>query len=206
MVLHYPNGRAYHQSVSDKMQPKRQHENSDIVFGNRGMSLEEELNQSNTYYLQKDIAVIHKKPVPIQIVQVSYPKRSAAVIKEAYFKQSSTTDYNGVYKGYYLDFEAKETRSKTSFPLSNFHEHQVNHMKACTRQGGICFTIIKFSVTQQLFLLPAAILFEYWDNQSKTKGRKSIEKKVIADFGYAINYHVQPLIPYLTYVDKLINK
>ncbi|KRM97497.1 Holliday junction-specific endonuclease [Liquorilactobacillus aquaticus DSM 21051] len=184
------------------MLPRRKH--PDVIFGNRGMSLEEEINQSNTYYLQNEIAVIHKKPVPIQIVQVSYPKRSAAVIKEAYFKQSSTTDYNGVYKGCYLDFEAKETKNKNSFPLSNFHEHQVEHMKACTRQGGICFAIIKFSVTQQLFLLPAAILFDYWDNQ--TKGRKSIEKKVIASSGYAINYHVQPLIPYLKYVDKLINK
>ncbi|WP_057735539.1 Holliday junction resolvase RecU [Liquorilactobacillus uvarum] len=201
MVLHYPNGQTYHQSSSKRL-PHREH--SDIIFGNRGMSLEEEINQSNAYYLQKEIAVIHKKPVPIQIVQVSYPKRSAAVIKEAYFKQSSTTDYNGVYKGYYLDFEAKETKNKKSFPLSNFHEHQIKHMKACTRQGGICFTIIKFSVTQQLFLLPAATLFNYWDNQAK--GRKSIEKKVIASFGYAINYHVQPLIPYLTYVDKLINK
>lgn len=152
--------------------------------------------------MQQQVAVIHKKPVPIQIVQVDYPRRSAAVIKEAYFKQASTTDYNGVYHGYYLDFEAKETRNKTSFPLNNFHEHQINHMKACVRQAGICFTIIKFSITQELFLLPAATLFEYWDQQ--THGRKSIPKKIIADSGFAIAYQFQPLIPYLTCVDKLI--
>ncbi|KRL01542.1 Holliday junction resolvase RecU [Liquorilactobacillus capillatus] len=204
MVIHYPNGQTYHQPAANSSHLKTKREHPNVIFGNRGMSLEDELNQSNIYYLQKEIAVIHKKPVPIQIVQVSYPKRSAAVIKEAYFKQSSTTDYNGVYKGHYLDFEAKETKNKTSFPLSNFHEHQVKHMKACVRQGGICFTIIKFSATQQLFLLPAAILFDYWDNQAN--GRKSIEKKVIVKHGYAINYHVQPLIPYLDYVDKLINK
>ncbi|MSE06655.1 Holliday junction resolvase RecU, partial [Lactobacillus salivarius] len=113
----------------------------------------------NQYYLSQGIAVIHKKPIPIQIVSVDYPKRSAAVIKEAYFKQASTTDYNGVYKGKYLDFEAKETTNISSFPLRNFHAHQVEHMRACQKQGGICFTIVKFTKTNELFILPADLLF-----------------------------------------------
>ena len=51
------------------------------------------------------------------------------MINEAYFRTPSTTDYNGVYNGYYIDFEAKETKNKTSFPLNNIHAHQVEHMK-----------------------------------------------------------------------------
>ena len=90
------------------------------TYGKRGMTLEEDLNETNQYYLDQGIAVIHKKPTPIQIVNVDYPKRSAAVIKEAYFKQASTTDFNGVYKGRYIDFEAKETKQTTSFPLKTF--------------------------------------------------------------------------------------
>ena len=62
-------------------------------------------------------------------MNVHYPKRSKAVINEAYFRTPSTTDYNGVYNGYYIDFEAKETKNKTSFPLNNIHSHQVEHMK-----------------------------------------------------------------------------
>src|SRR5699024_7222639 len=87
---------------------------------NRGMSLEEDINITNQYYLDHQIGVIHKKPTPIQIVNVHYPKRSAAVITEGYFQKSSTTDYNGIYKGKHIDFEVKETKNKTLFPYRTF--------------------------------------------------------------------------------------
>ena len=99
MVFHYPNGRKFISvQKTDKAESgKKLHTN--INYGKRGMTLEADLNETNEYYLNNNIAVIHKKPTPVQIVDVHYPKRSAAVIKEAYFKQASTTDYNGVDKG-----------------------------------------------------------------------------------------------------------
>mgnify|MGYP002511387950 CR=1 FL=1 len=39
---------------------------------NRGMNLENDLNDSNTYYLNSNIAVIYKKPTPITINKVDY--------------------------------------------------------------------------------------------------------------------------------------
>ena len=95
---------------------------------NRGMNLENDLNDSNNYYIVNDIAVIYKKPTPITINKVDYKSRVDAVIKEAHFKIPSTTDYNGIYKGMYIDFEAKETKSTTSFPLSNIHSHQIEDL------------------------------------------------------------------------------
>ena len=85
------------------------------------------------------------------MVKVNYPSRSAAVITEAYFRTPSTTDYNGVWNGHYIDFEAKETKSKTSFPLQNIHEHQMIHMKNVTKQKGIAFVIVKFSTLEPIF-------------------------------------------------------
>ncbi|MCR1900762.1 Holliday junction resolvase RecU [Ligilactobacillus apodemi] len=200
MAIHYPNGKSYLKKIGSSNTKRTKN----IVYGKRGMSLEDEINESNKYYLESGIAVIHKKPTPVQIVDVFYPKRSAAVIKKAYFKQASTTDYNGVYQGKYIDFEAKETKNKTSFPLSNFHEHQINHMKACCKQDGVCFTIVKFVADAQIFLMPSETLFYYWDRQNN--GRKSIPKEVIAQDGFEIAYELQPRIPYLKYVDRLINK
>ena len=79
------------------------------------MSFEKMINATNDYYLSHGLAVIHKKPTPIQIVRVDYPQRSRAKIVEAYFRQASTTDYSGVYDGYYIDFEARKPGKNMRF-------------------------------------------------------------------------------------------
>lgn len=168
------------------------------------MTLEKEINLTNKQYLNDNIAVIHKKPTPIQVVKVDYPRRAAAKITEAYYRSSSTTDYNGVYKGYYLDFEAKETKNKKSFPLNNFHEHQINHMRQSCDHGGICFTIVRFSSLDEIYLVTSDFLFKWWDQQFEDKGRKSIPLSAIKEECPLIQYGFNPRIPYLTIVDQLI--
>ncbi len=200
MSIRYPNGKTYTPVNKDRPQPKRQ-QNSSISYGNRGMSLEEDINSSNEYYLAKGIAVIHKKPTPLQIVKVDYPKRSAAVIREAYFQQASTTDYNGVFQGRYIDFEAKETKNKTSFPLKNFHKHQIDHMRQVLLQDGICFALLRFSLVDEVYLLDAKHLCSFWEAQEKA--RKSIPKKEIESLGHRIPIGLYPRIDYLTIVKTI---
>ena len=118
-MVNYPNGRsrAYStvpkkkKSLTELSVTKKSTSKTKgmVAFGKRGMNFEAEINATNEYYLSRGLAVIHKKPTPIQIVKVDYPQRSRAKITEAYFRQASTTDYSGVYKGHYIDFEAKET-------------------------------------------------------------------------------------------------
>lgn len=197
MKLHYPNGK--------KFVPNQQNQNNQLKkqsYSNRGMTLEEDLNVTNQYYLELGIAVIHKKPTPVQIVKVDYPKRSAAVIKEAYFKQASTTDYNGVYRGKYIDFEAKETKFTTSFPLNNFHEHQIKHMHSICNQKGICFVIIRFSSTDEIFFLEAEKLFMFWERMNNG-GRKSISKDELEQHAHALALGFQPRIDYIKIIDHL---
>jgi recombination protein U len=197
MALKYPGGKEYRGNGPSAVRPP-----AAAGYANRGMTLEDDLNATNEYYREHGIAVIHKKPTPVQIVRVDYPKRSAAVIKEAYFRQASTTDYNGVYRGKYIDFEAKETKNKTAFPLKNFHAHQIRHMEQVMAHGGICFAILRFSVLNETYLLDASHLIARW-NEQEAGGRKSIPKREIEQYGHYIPLGYQPRIDYISVVEKV---
>ncbi len=184
--MHYPAG-------INKAQKK------DINYGNRGMTLENDLNETNNYYLIHDIAVIYKKPTPITINKVDYKSRNDAVIREARFKIPSTTDYNGIYKGRYVDFEAKETRSKTSFPLSNIHEHQITHLKKVFLHGGIAFIIVRFICFNETYYLNVTDLLFFLDNNS----RKSIPYSFFKEKGHLILDKYNPRVDYIAVIDKL---
>lgn len=190
-MVNYPN--------QIKRSPQKNNQQPKTTFANRGMSFETAINATNDYYLSRGRAVIHKKPTPIQIVKVDYPKRSRAKIVEAYFRQASTTDYSGVYRGRYLDFEAKETQQKTAFPLKNFHPHQIEHMARVIDQGGISFVLLHFSQLQLTFLLPAKHLIACYQTPD---GGKSIPLDYIKKFGFAIPHGAFPQIPYLDVIDK----
>ncbi|HEL2737936.1 TPA: Holliday junction resolvase RecU [Streptococcus suis] len=172
---------------------------SHVNFANRGMSFEMAINDSNLYYLTHGKAVIHKKPTPVQIVRVDYPKRSRAKITEAYFRQASTTDYSGVFKGHYIDFEAKETRQKTSMPMKNFHAHQVEHMRQVIEHGGICFVLLHFSTLKETFLLPAIHLISFYQVD---QGSKSMPLSYIKENGFALKMGGFPSLPYLEIVEN----
>ena len=188
--MNYPNGKPYSKNKSsDGRKPSPF--SSNIEYGGRGMSLEKDIEQSNTFYLKSGIAVIHKKPTPVQIVNVHYPKRSKAVINEAYFRTPSTTDYNGVYNGYYIDFEAKETKNKTSFPLNNIHAHQVEHMKNTYLQKGIVFLMIRFKTLDEVYILPYSKFEFFWERYTQ-EIKKSITVEEIRKNGYHIPYQYQP--------------
>lgn len=200
MNFNYPNGKRYEPKEQQPGSKTKNMKNSS--YSNRGMTLEEDLNETNEFYRARKIAVIHKKPTPVQIVQVDYPSRSAAVIREAYFKIASTTDYNGVYKGKYIDFEAKETQNPTSFPLKNFHQHQIQHMEEVIEHGGICFVILRFTKFEQVYLLEAKHLLMYWERMM-SGGRKSITKDEIEEKGHRIPLGFQPRIDYIKVIERL---
>lgn len=202
MAIRYPNGRKYTPSTNTVSGEKKQ-KVTQPSFSNRGKTLEDEIDETNKFYLLNQSAIIHKKPVPLQIVKVEYPSRSAAVVREAYFRTPSTTDYNGVYKGYYIDFDAKETKNKTSFPLSNVHEHQITHMRACTAQGGICFLLVRFSTLERYFVLPFKVIDSTW-KAMETGGRKSIPLDVFENQGIELKEGYRPQLDYLKAVDELL--
>ena len=173
---------------------------STMSHKNRGMTLENEINLTNEYYCEIDKAYIYKKPTPIKIVKVDYPSRNKAVIKEAFFTVPSTTDYNGIYNGKYIDFEAKETQNKTSFSLSNIHEHQIKHLTNVNNHGGIAFLIVRFTTINETYLLTAEKLSQFINNIN----RKSIPLNYFKENAYLIKDGYRRRIDYLKIVDNLI--
>lgn len=169
-----------------------------VTYANRGMTLEEDINLTNAYYKEKNIAFIYKKPTPIQVIKVDYSKNSA-VIKEAYFKEPSTTDYNGLYKGRYIDFDAKETESKTSFPIKNIHNHQIKHIKNIIENNGIGFLIIRFNKLNKTYLLKGEDLINFINNNE----RKSIPLEYFEKQAYLIEEKYIPRVDYLKIIDSI---
>lgn len=171
-----------------------------INYSNRGMFLEHIINETNTYYLSKDICVIYKKPTPIKVLNVSYRTRETTLINKAVFSETSTLDYNGLYKGKYIEFDAKETKNKTSFPLNNIKEHQITHIKNIIRHGGIVFLII--FMNNKFYLLDGKDLIEFINNNT----RKSIPFNIIENTGYIIKEGYIPRLDYIKVVDNIYFK
>lgn len=189
-MVNYPNMKRNWQASTIMTSDKKHY------TAHRGMSLEEDISLSNQYYLSHDVAVIYKKPTPIQIVKVDYPRRESAKIVEAYYKTPSTTDYNGIYRGRYIDFEAKETKVKT-FPFANISKHQIDHLQKIINHGGIAFVIIAFTSLNEVYLIDAShIINDYYHSQ-----RKSITYEKIKDLGHLIPQGYQPRLDYLKVVD-----
>lgn len=173
---------------------------SELSHKNRGMTLENDLNISNEYYREIDKAYIYKKPTPIKITKVDYPSRDKTVIKEAFFTVPSTTDYNGLYKGKYIDFEAKETKSKTAFALTNIHPHQIKHIENIHNHSGIAFLIVRFTTLNETYLLLAKDFISFL----KETNRKSIPIDFFRENAFLLKDGYRPRIDYLKIVDEII--
>ena len=167
-----------------------------INYANRGMDLENIINDTNEYLLSKDIALIYKKPTPIGVVKVSY-ENNKQIINKAYFSTQSTLDYNGLYRGKYIEFDAKNTESKTSFPLSNVHSHQIKHIRNVIRHNGIVFLIIR--INEEIYLLNGSDFINFIDSYE----RKSIPYSFINEYGYKLEYNYLKGLNYIEYVDVI---
>lgn len=168
-----------------------------ISHANRGMKLEMLINEANKYYIENDLAVIYKKATPIGIVNVSN-EDGKKIITKAFFKEPSTLDYNGVYKGKYIEFDAKETVNPTSFPLSNITNHQFDYIKKILNHNAVVFLIIK--IKYEYYVLDGKFLIKYINKTNK----KSIPYKIIKENGYKVDSNGLILVDYLKAVDKLI--
>ena len=194
-MINYANGKNFQKN--SKIPSKSPIKTKSFSHGNRGMAFESDINETNDFYRNNGLCLVTKRPTPINVVKVDYSK--GAIITNAYFEKQSTTDYNGVYKGKYLDFEAKSTKKTTSFPLANISPHQIEHLKQVIKHNGIAFFIIEFSTFDEVYFLDAKYVIDYYENGP----RKSIPYSAVKENGKIIKKAYAPRLDYLTIIQEI---
>lgn len=193
MKIKYPNPSVTNKRVTNV-----------IPSGKNGMLFEGAINATNEYYRIHNKAIIYKKPTPIQVVKVDYPTRSAAKIVEAYYKTPSTTDYNGIYKGRYIDYEAKET-IHNSFAFKHIFPHQIKHLVDVANMGGIAFVIIYYKKANKVIIIDIKSFVNLYNDGYDNDKRKSLPLDLALEIGMEVKLGYTPQIDYLDAIDKLYN-
>lgn len=200
-MINYPNNSKYNNNTNITS-----NENKFTFQANnkRGQLLEKLIDNSNDYYQRQKIALIYKKPTPIKIVKTKqikgqFTKRHQ--ITEAYFEKKSTTDYSGIYKGKYIDFEAKQTKYKSFNLRSNLHEHQIEHLIEVENLGGLSFIFIQFYAVDKIFLIRFSEISNYINEKNSL-----IPLAFFEENAYLIKISQNPPLNYLTYIDQEIAK
>ena len=141
--------------------------------------LEKRANKANLKYRKRKEALILKVPVPIL-----YTTKGLVV-------QQSTVDYTGLVKGgKFVAFDAKETKNKTSFPLANIHEHQLNYLELVEELGGVAFFLIHFKelYDDKAFFTPLSIVQKYWyGNERKSIPIKDFNLDWLVDINHYLD-------------------
>lgn len=162
------------------------------------MAFEGLIDMTNHLYNNRGVAVINKRPTPMKITERLKDGRLVAQ-----FTEMSTVDYDGTYQGKSIVFEAKSVRELDRFDLKNLHQHQVDYLDKCHKQGAISFVLITFERQQLTYLLPYTALKPMWDAQdSKVRGSKSISLETLDVHAYQVQSGRVP-VDYLAVVDKL---
>lgn len=85
---------------------------------NRGMAFEMLINLSKEMYQREGVALINKHATSVKVL-----KSAGGRVLNGFYEAKSTVDYDGVYKGRAIAFEAKSTENATRFDLKNIAQH-----------------------------------------------------------------------------------
>ncbi len=202
-VIKYPDGRTMeikeNSTHSDKRKTANKTEEERIrdsyIKSNMGMGFESDISKSCDYYRSQGIADIYKRPTPIKVVKMS--KTKPGMIEEAYFEAKSTTDYVGIYKGKYIDFECKETIHDT-VPYHMIREQQYDHLSFIRDLGGVGFFLVSFKTYQEVYLMRADIILE----EIKKKKHPGFKREFFQEQGIQVERSYLPPYKIIDAIEK----
>ncbi|MYL45031.1 Holliday junction resolvase RecU [Virgibacillus halodenitrificans] len=168
-----------------------------VYTGKRGQSFETSLNYTNEIYINQKRAIVNKRPTPVKVL-----KSKGTRVLNGYYEEKSTVDYDGVYQGKSIVFEAKTTKEKR-LPLSIISDHQIDYLEDMEKQGAISFLIVEMRVSREVYLVPNNMLRKYV-KASKQGGRKSIPLRDLEIYAHLVKSQRGVPIDYLSVVDQLL--
>ena len=166
-----------------------------LGHANRGLDFEFEINITNDWYKENNIALITKRPTPIKVIRMN---TNTGIIEKAVYEKQSTLDYNGVYDGHYIEFEAKQTNNN-SLPITNFQEHQLVHIRKVINHQGIVFVLISFRKYNEVYFLEGKRIVEAIDNN-----KRSLSYNFVKETGYPVVIKYNPRIDYIEILRKIL--
>ncbi|MGZ9428357.1 Holliday junction resolvase RecU [Mycoplasma sp. 1012] len=157
---------------------------------NRGMILEKIINNTIKFYLENNIAIFHKKNLDISFKKVSNNNE----LENAIISKKSTVDYYGIYKGFFICFEAKST-NENYLPKQNIKDHQLKYLKNINAHGGISFFIILFKHLERFFLISA--------NKIDLNSEQSINIDFLSKEGIEIELMYPGIIDFAPFIESI---
>lgn len=157
---------------------------------NRGMYIEELVNRTNSYYYDRNIAIIEKRYLPIKIV-----KNISANTIIGKLLAKSFVDYCGVYKSQHIEFETKQTND-ANFNLNLIKEHQLRHLINAMNHGAKSFLIVYFNLLDKIFIINTIDIL----NWIKTNKSKTMKMEYIISNCKEIEISFPGIIDYLKFL------
>lgn len=165
--------------------------------GNRGAAFENLLNYTNESYENRDLAVINKRSTPVKVTRSKGTK-----VLAGFFEAKSTVDYDGIYRGRAIFFDAKSTQELDRFDLKNVADHQYEHLEKCHKFGAMCFVLVEFRRQRKTYLLPFTALRAY-KVEADRGGRKSMTLDNFEVDAYEVSPGRSIPLDYLAAVDRV---
>lgn len=195
-MIKYPKGVIIKDSAQS-LQKKTRKKNTTHNYANMGMNLESDVIKSCNYFLENKMAAIYKRPTPIRVTKMD--KNNPGKIIEAYFAEKSTTDFVGIYRSKYIDFECKETATDT-LEYKKIRPQQITHLKSVLEFGGIGFFMVSFTKRNEVYILDAKYVIDRVLNKNSHEGYK---REFFIEHGYLIKQGYIPRLEILEAIDAI---
>lgn len=148
---------------------KERRAGKDVTKSRLGRYTENIVESALRYYENSGEAVVKHIPTPVRIT------KTKGKYVEGIKGKGLFVDYQGTLRGgTSVVFDAKSTKSKTSFPLANIPLHQLNYMRAHGRMGAESFVIIHFTTLERFFRIDWDELWDRVELSNIPGERKSI--------------------------------